>query len=129
MFCLFLISSYLLLPPLFKSPILSPPTFPSVVQTEKLSCFLSGKIPSLELVRGTPLNYQNQYLKTYLATQGIRPVVKCSSSILALASHVVNLTTYSIPSAARPTSAPGVVNFFLCGTDLKTKNKKPVDPT
>ena len=55
MFCLFLISSYLLLPPLFKSPILSPPTFPSDVQTEKLSCFLSGKIPSLELIQGTLL--------------------------------------------------------------------------
>ena len=49
--------------------------------------------------------------------QEIRPVVKRSSSILALASHVVNLIACSIPSAARPTSAPGVVDFFLCGTD------------
>ena len=83
MFCLFITSSYLLLPPLLKSPILSPPTFPSVVQTEKLRCFLSGKKHSLELVQGTPLGYQNQSLKKYLSTR-IRPVVKCRNSILAV---------------------------------------------
>lgn len=84
MFCLFVTSSYLLLPPLLKSPVLSPPTFPSVVQTEKLSCFPSGKIHSLELVQGTPLGYQNESLKKYFSIQGIRPVVKCSNSILAV---------------------------------------------
>ena len=41
----------------------------------------------------------------------------------AFASHMVNLAADNIPSAARPTSAPGVIDFFLHGTDLKFKKK------
>jgi len=41
----------------------------------------------------------------------------------AFASHMVNLTADNIPSAARPTSAPGVIDSFLHGTDLKLKKK------